>query len=64
MPWKKDVGDGGSVVQKHAHGSLPDVVRDTKKSSTPVASVTTAEKGSADQAVCETTRFLTSHPTN
>ena len=35
--------------EKRAHGSLPDAVRVTKKSSTPVASDTTAEKGTPDK---------------
>jgi hypothetical protein len=46
---KKGEGDGGSAVQKRAHGALPDAVRATKKSSKPVASGTTAEKGAADK---------------
>ena len=37
MPRKKGEGDGGSAAQKRAHGALPDAVRATKKSSTPVA---------------------------
>ena len=45
IPRKKDVGDGDSDAQKRTHGTLSDVVRATKKSSTPVASGTTAEKG-------------------
>jgi hypothetical protein len=49
MPRKKGVGDGGSAAQKRAHGALPDAVRATKKSSIPVASGTTAEKGAADK---------------
>jgi hypothetical protein len=48
-PRKKGVGDGGSAAQKRAHGALSDAVRATKKSSTPVASGTTTEKGVADQ---------------
>ncbi len=50
------VGDGGSVTQKRALGALPDAVRATKKSSTPVTSDTTAEKGAADKN--KTTRNL------
>jgi hypothetical protein len=44
MPWKKSVGDSGSAAQKRALGALPDAVRATNKSSTPVASDATAEK--------------------
>ena len=54
----KGVGDGGSAAQKRAHGALPDAVRATKKSSTPVASGTTAEKGAADQDKATTNRNL------
>jgi hypothetical protein len=36
MPREKGVGDSGSTAQKRAHGALPDAVRATKKSSTPV----------------------------
>jgi hypothetical protein len=49
IPWKKDVGDGDSASQKRAYAALPDAVRVTKKSSTPVASGTTDEKGAADK---------------
>ena len=46
MPRKKGVGDGDSAEQKCTHGALPDAVPDavraTRKSSTPVASGTTA----------------------
>ena len=49
MPRKNTVGDGDSVEKKRVLGSLPDAVRDTKKSSTPVASDTTDEKGAADK---------------
>ena len=49
MPRKKDIGDGGSVAQKRVHGALPDAVRATKKSSTPVVSDTTDAKGAADK---------------
>ncbi len=48
MSRKKGVGDGDSAAQKRAHGALPDTVHATKKSSTPVASGTTTEKGAAD----------------
>jgi hypothetical protein len=58
MTHKKDVGDDGSAAQKHAHRALPDVVRATKKSSTPVASGTTAEKGAADKDNTTTNRNL------
>jgi hypothetical protein len=58
MPRKKGVGDGGSAAQKRTHGALPDAVRATKKSSTPVASDTTAEKGAADQDKATTNRNL------
>ena len=47
MPRKNSVGDGGSAAQKRALGALPDAIRATKKSSTPVAFDTTAEKGGA-----------------
>ena len=39
--------------------TLPDAVRATKKSSTPVASGTTAEKGAADKNKATTNRNLT-----
>jgi hypothetical protein len=55
---KKGEGDGGSAAQKRAHGALPDAVRATKKSSTPVASGTTAEKGAADKDKLTTNRNL------
>ena len=58
MPLKKGVGEGGSAAQKRAHGALPDAVRATKKSSTPVASGTTAEKGAADKNKATTNRNL------
>ncbi len=58
MPRKKGVGDSGSTTQKRAHGALPDAVRATKKSSTPVASGTTAEKGAADKDKATTNRNL------
>ena len=58
MPLKKGVGDGGSAAQKCAHGALPDAVRATKKSSTPVASGTTAEEGAADRDKATTNRNL------
>ncbi len=44
MPRKKSVGDGDSAAQKRALGALPDAVRPPKKSSTPVASDTTAKR--------------------
>ena len=56
MPRKKDVGDGGSAAQKRAHGALPDAVRGTKKSSTPVASGTTAENSLVDWQKCNNWR--------
>ena len=46
---RRALGDGDSATQKRALGALPDAVRATKKSSTPVASGTTAEKGAADR---------------
>ena len=55
---EKGEGDGGSAAQKRAHGALPDAVRATKKSSTPVASGTTAEKGAADKYKPTTNRNL------
>ena len=58
MPRKKGEGDGGSAAQKRAHGALPDAVRATKKSSTPVASGTTTEKGAADKDKPTTNRNL------
>ncbi len=54
---KKGEGDGGSVVQKRTHGSLPDTVRATK-SSTPVASGTTDEKGRDVQLSADCSHFL------
>jgi hypothetical protein len=56
IPCKKGVGDGGSAAQKREHGALPDAVHATKKSSTPVASGTTAEKGAADKDKATTNR--------
>ena len=50
MPRKNIVGDGVSATQKRALGALPDTVRATKKSSTPVASDTTAEKSDKNKA--------------
>ena len=50
MSQKTSVGDGDSATQKRALGSLPDEVRATKKTSTPVASDTTAEKGDKNEA--------------
>ncbi len=58
MPRKNIVGDGGSATQKRSLGTLPDTVRATKKSSTPVASDTTTEKGAADKNKATTNRNL------
>jgi len=58
MPRKNIVGDGDSDVQKRALGALPDAVRATKKSSTPVASDTTDAKGAADKNKSTTNRNL------
>ena len=58
MSRKKIVGDGGSAAQKRALGALPDAVRTAKKSSTPVASDTTVEKGAADKNKDTTNRNL------
>ena len=58
MPRKNIVGGGGSATQKRVLGTLPDAVRATKKSSTPVASDTTAEKGAADKSKATTNRNL------
>ena len=58
MPRKSSVGDGGSAAQKRALGAFPDAVRPAKKSSTPVASDTTAEKGAADKKKATTNRNL------
>ena len=58
MPRKNRVGDGDSATQKRALGALPDAVRATKKSSTPVASDTTAEKGAVDKNKDTTNRNL------
>ena len=52
MSRKKSVGDGGSAAQKRALGALSDVVRATKKSSTPVASDTTAETNTQVRSEC------------
>ncbi len=49
MSRKNSVGDGVSATQKHTLGALTDTVRDTKKSSTPVTSDTTSEKGATDK---------------
>ena len=49
MTRKKGVGDSDSATQKRTHGALSDVVCATKKSSTPVASGTTPEKGADDK---------------
>ena len=58
MTRKNRVGDGDSAAQKRALGALSDTVRATKKSSTPVASDTTAEKGAADKNKATTNRNL------
>jgi hypothetical protein len=58
MSRKKGVGDGGSAAQKCTHGTLPDTVRATKKSSTLVASDTTAEKGTVDKDKATMNRIL------
>ncbi len=58
MTRKNSVGDGDSTTQKRTLGTLPDVVRVTKKSSTPVASDTTSEKGEADKNKATTNRNL------
>ena len=58
MVRKNSVEDGGSASQKRTLGALPDTVRATKKSSTPVASDTTAEKGAADKNKATTNRNL------
>jgi hypothetical protein len=58
MSRKKSVGDGDSAAQKRALPELSDTVRATKKSSTPVASGTTAEKGAADKNKATTNRNL------
>ncbi len=58
MPRKNRVGDGDSVTQKRTLGALPDAVRATKKSSTPVTSDTTTEKGATDKNKVTTNRNL------
>jgi hypothetical protein len=55
---KKEEGDADSAAQKRTHGTLPDTVRATKKSSIPVASGTTAEKGAGDKDKPTTNRNL------
>jgi hypothetical protein len=47
-----------TAAQKRAHGTLTDSDRATKKSSTPVVSGTTAEKGTADKDKATTNRIL------
>ena len=42
-------GDSGSVVQKHGPVTLPDTVRGKKKSSTPITSDRTVDKGGPDK---------------
>ena len=58
MSRKKGVGDGVSPVYQREHGVLLDTVRATKKSSTPVASGTTTEKGAGDKDKTTTNRNL------
>ena len=58
MPRKKSVRDGVSAAKKRALAELSDAVHATKKSSTPVASGTTAEKGAADKDKPTTNRNL------
>jgi hypothetical protein len=58
MTRKNRVGDGVSAVQKCTLGTLPDEVRVTEKSSTPVVSDTTDEKGAADKNKATTNRNL------
>ena len=58
MPRKKNVGDSASASEKRKLGALPDTVRDTKKSSTPVTSDTTVEKGATDKNKSTTNRNL------
>ncbi len=58
MSRKKWVGDGVSSSYQREHGALLDTVRATKKSSTPVASGTTTEKGAADKDKATTNRNL------
>ncbi len=56
MSRKNSVGDGDSAAQKRTLGALPDTVCATKKSSTPVASDATTEKGAADKNKATTNR--------
>ena len=58
MPRKSSVGDGDSATQKRALGALSDAVRASKKSSTPVTSDTTTEKGAVDKNKTTTNRNL------
>ncbi len=51
-------GDGGSVTQKRRAAPLTDTTRDRKKSSTPVTSDTTPEKGATDKNKATTNRNL------
>ena len=55
---QKSVGDGDSVSQKYELAALPDVVRVTKKNSTPVSSDTTTEKGGDDKNINPSNRNL------
>ena len=57
-PRKNSVGDADSAAQKHSLGALPDTVRATKKSSTPVVVDTTDEKGAVDKNKATTNRNL------
>ena len=57
-PRKNSVGDADSAAQKHELGALPDTVRATKKSSTPVVVDTTDEKGAVDKNKATTNRNL------
>jgi hypothetical protein len=58
MTRKNRVGDGVSAVQKRTLGTLSDSVRVTEKSSTPVVSDTTDEKGVSDKNKATTNRNL------
>ena len=55
---QKRIGDGGSVTQKRTLATLPDTVRGTKKSSTPVSSDPTDEKGGSDKNINPSNRNL------
>ena len=45
---RKEKGDGDSATKKRGPAPLPDAVRAKKKSSTPIASDRTTDKGGAD----------------